>query len=123
MILYIDTTENDFIFLKLKNDNFESKKKIESKYAQAEKLLIAIDDFLQENKFFIKDVKKIIVNSVGNNFTSLRIGVITANALAYALKIPVENYAGKFLDMGSFHQIKVDYLSEPNISVGKKKII
>jgi tRNA A37 threonylcarbamoyladenosine modification protein TsaB len=33
----------------------------------------------------------------GGSFTSLRIGVITANALAYALKIPVIGESGRAL--------------------------
>ncbi|MFH0973018.1 MAG: hypothetical protein V1768_03475 [Patescibacteria group bacterium] len=57
---------------------------------QAEKLLPAIDKLLKKNKIKLSDIKKIQVENQGGSFTALRIGVVTANALGYALGIPVE---------------------------------
>ena len=56
---------------------------------QSEKLLSAIDDFMKLNKVKIKQLKGIGVVTGPGGFTSVRIGVVCANTLAYALNIPV----------------------------------
>lgn len=94
MILYIDTTLKDKIFLALlkeENKVFQiiSLKEFGAYRQQAEKLLPNIEKLLQGEKLKPPDLKKIVVNNYGGSFTSLRIGVINANALAFALKIPV----------------------------------
>ena len=94
MILYIDTILNDKILLALMTKSAESFKIISSKQImaprqQSEKLLPSIDSLLKKNNFTSDKIEQIIVNNHGGSFTSLRIGVITANALAFALKIPV----------------------------------
>jgi len=45
---------------------------------------------LHHNKVKLTDLKEIKVKNTGESFTALRIGVITANALAYGLGIPVK---------------------------------
>ncbi len=91
MILYINTTSHEEIIIALR-DSAKTivQKKFRAPRQQAEKLLPAIAQLLQDQKVKLKTLKKIIVANQGGSFTSLRIGVITANALAYALKIPVE---------------------------------
>lgn len=121
MILFIDTTKNDLIILKIKNKKdvlFE--KKIKAHNSQTEKLLPLLKELLDEKKIRIEDVSKIIVNNTGDKFTSLRVGVLTANALAYALQIPVENFFQKNLKYNNFYLADVDYLSEPNITMSNK---
>ena len=94
MILYLDTVLNDKILLALLKEEGKSfviiaLKQISAPRQQSEKLLPSIDALLKKNNLTNKNIKKIIVNNHGGSFTSLRIGVITANALAFALKIPV----------------------------------
>jgi len=64
-------------------------KKIKSDRTQAEKLLPAIDKLLKSSKLRLRNLNGIEVENRGGSFTSLRIGVVTANALAYALNIAV----------------------------------
>lgn len=111
MILYIDTVLNDKILLALlkeKAGSFKiiSVKEIKAPRLQSEKLLPSIDALLNKNNFSAKNIKKIIVNNHGGSFTSLRIGVITANALAFALKIPV--LAGLMLKVKD--SVTIEYL-------------
>ncbi|MFA6306385.1 MAG: tRNA (adenosine(37)-N6)-threonylcarbamoyltransferase complex dimerization subunit type 1 TsaB [Patescibacteria group bacterium] len=90
MTLLIDTTQKDLIVIGLKDkDKLIAVKKFKSHRTQAEKLLPAIGRLLKANKLKLSDLKKIEVENRGGSFTSLRIGVVTANALAYALGIPI----------------------------------
>ena len=92
MIIAIDTTQNDNIYLALKEgNNIISEKNIPARRKQAEVLLIEIDKLLKKNKITKKKLSKIEVANTGGSFTSLRIGVITANALGYGLGIKVQN--------------------------------
>ena len=91
MILYINTTAPDEMIIALRSGTkVIARRKIKSVRNQAEKLVPEIDALLKKNRVAPRQLKKIIVAARGGRFTSLRIGVITANALAYALKIPVE---------------------------------
>lgn len=89
-ILAIDTTKKDTIYIALKkNVSVINEKTITARRKQAEVLLIEIDKLLKKQKLNKKNLKKIKVANNGGSFTSLRIGVITANTLGYALGIPV----------------------------------
>lgn len=116
MTLIIDTSLPDIIEVKLENDKGIFSKKIKAVRAQAEKLLPAIDDILKQHDYSYKDIELIKVESEGNSFTSLRIGVLTANALAYALHIPVVALNGDkaFKFVGGV-SVSPKYQSEPNI--------
>lgn len=91
MILIIDTSNNEEIKLALEKDGsiFKSKR-IRAYRSQAEKLLPAIEALVKVSKTKFSGIKKIKVAHRGGSFTALRIGILTANALAYALKVPVE---------------------------------
>ena len=56
---------------------------------KSDNLLLAIQRILRQNKIELNHLKAIIVNRGPGSFTGLRVGISTANALAYALKIPV----------------------------------
>ena len=91
MILYINTTESDSIKFALKRSGrVLAEKKVKAERLEAEKLLPAIEAMLKAKKINLKQIKKIEVANRGGSFTSLRVGVVTANALGYALGIPVE---------------------------------
>ncbi len=86
MTLYINTTEAGIIKLALKRGReVIAEKKVKSVRREAEKLLPAIETMLKAKKVKLSQIKKIEVANRGGSFTSLRIGVVTANALAYAL--------------------------------------
>ncbi|MBU4257098.1 hypothetical protein L6249_01690 [Candidatus Parcubacteria bacterium] len=136
MILFIDTTQGDNIIVAVKKnvrgqDEIAAQKKIKAKYAQAEKLLPMIDKMLAQNKLKIKDIKKIkVVNRGGSpdaairtSFTALRIGAVTANALGFALRVPVEGTINikcrEKLKNGlkKFNIVEPVYGKEPNITL------
>lgn len=139
MILYIDTTENEYIYLALlEKDKAKykiiSSKKIKAFRQQSEKLIAGIDKLLKLKKVDISSLSQIVVNNEGISFTALRIGVITANALAFSLSIPV--YSGKIIvdgnnNFGNFSKLKKGkifskfslvkpiYSAEPNIGIKK----
>lgn len=88
--LYIDTSQAaEIIIGLLLNGDFLVRKKIIAPRRQSEKLLPAIDKLFFSRDLSLHDLKRVIVVNRGDSFTSLRIGVLTANALAYALRIPV----------------------------------
>lgn len=93
MILYINTTQGHNIEIAIKKgDKILAKNKFSAKYRQAERLLLGIQKIIEKNKLKLKDIKKIQVANKGDektSFTALRIGVVTANTLGYALGVPV----------------------------------
>lgn len=131
MILLIDTSLPEHIILELKNDNGQKimTKRIKAARQQAEKLLPGIERMLEESGKKLKDLRRIQVAAHGKSFTSLRIGVVTANALAYSLGIPViginesgqeiaEREDKRFKD---YNIVSPRYDREPNIGKSKKK--
>lgn len=120
MILTIDTTLEPDILVSLTGGAKDVSKRVPAPRQQAEKLLPLISELLRSQKFSISDIKEIRVKNQGGNFTSLRIGVLTANALAYALGIEVKPLQGEgVFDFKGGKAVKPEYQSEPNI--GKKK--
>lgn len=65
-------------FIKEKTDNLSS-----------QNLLPLIEKLLQQEKLLLKDLGAIEVNAGPGSFTGTRVGVSVANALGWALKIPV----------------------------------
>ncbi len=126
MILHIDTTQGQDIEIAIKNNGeIVVSKKFSALYSQAEKLLPAIDKLLGQNKLKLKDLTGIEVNNQGGSFTALRIGVVTANALGFALEIPVKavGEVTRKKNKQKFDIVKPKYAGEPNITVKKEKKI
>lgn len=124
MTLYINTALPEETIIALSdNDRTLARKKFKFARHQAEKLLPAIDKLLVANKIKLSSIKKIMVASHGGSFTSLRIGVVTANALGYALKVPVvaaeTGKSGK--SFAAYSIIEPVYGAEPNIGKAKKR--
>jgi tRNA threonylcarbamoyl adenosine modification protein YeaZ len=124
MTLYINTTQNNLIEIAIKNKGkFIAVKKFKSDRTQAEKLLPAIEKLLKANKLKLNNLKNIEVENGGDSFTSLRIGVVTANALAYALGIAVASNGGKSKAVKSgkrnFRVVEPVYNREPDITAKK----
>ena len=132
MMLIINTANKEYLEIVLVEDkeSFDIKK-IEGEYRQAEQLLPTIESVLKDKNKNISDIGGIGVVSGPGGFTSLRIGVVTANTLGYAMNIPVvgitldefnsnEELVTKILD--KFDSANVgeivmpEYGREPNIS-------
>lgn len=127
MILYINTTQLDKIIIALREgQKVVAQRQLTARHSQAEKLLPALDRLLKSQQVSLKVVKKIVVANQGGSFTSLRIGVITANALAYALQIPIESAEGTSLatkKFATYSVIEPLYDRPPNIGQAKKPLL
>ncbi|MFA5047742.1 MAG: tRNA (adenosine(37)-N6)-threonylcarbamoyltransferase complex dimerization subunit type 1 TsaB [Patescibacteria group bacterium] len=96
MILIINTSQSDQIEIILVKEPVNFKvKKIAGSRQQSEKLLVSINGLLKKNKIKTSQLKGIGVVSGPGGFTSLRIGIATANALAYGLDVPVVGVSAK----------------------------
>ena len=123
MELIIDTSKNQDISIELLlNGESLAKNEFEASFTQAEKLLPEIDLLLKSINKVPGDLKSIKVASEGGSFTALRIGIVTANALGYSLGIPVKNFRGESFSADGIDIVKPEYSSEPNITIGKKKL-
>jgi tRNA A37 threonylcarbamoyladenosine modification protein TsaB len=90
MILIINTCiKKSFEVILLFNKNNFKIKKINGDFNCAERILVEIDKLLIKNRVGVEKIKSIGVVVGPGGFTSVRIGVAVANALSYALKLPV----------------------------------
>jgi tRNA A37 threonylcarbamoyladenosine modification protein TsaB len=116
MELYINTANKEYIEVSIKQEETVLfNKKEEAKFQQSEKLLRLIDKLLFEAGVSKRKLKKIRVADEGDGFSSLRIGVVAANALAYGLGIPVVGSSGREIVLGEYQLVRPKYFAEPNI--------
>jgi len=87
--LYIDTTDNTKVVVKLKIDNIEfvEEKKVEARSAQL--VLPFIDKLLKEHNLKPENLTEIEVNTGPGSFTGIRVGMSIANSFAFSLGIPI----------------------------------
>lgn len=123
MILSINTTAKESMEIALidEKEKFVVKKNIKTNHDHAEKLLPAIIKLLISKKINFKDIAKIKSANSGGSFTSLRIGVVTANALGYALGVPVIGEEGDVKKFGDSSIVEPVYDREPNITIKKQQ--
>ena len=122
MTLYINTILPGKILIALaQKEETIALQEVAAEKDQAEKLLVAVQAALKKAKIDLRAVKKIVVADEGGSFTSLRIGVLAANALGYALGIPVVGESGRKnkKSFAGFQLVEPHYQGEPNI--GRKK--
>ncbi len=149
MILLINAASPETMTLALlnKKGGVLAKKKIEAKYKQSEKLLVGIERMIEthcnaslHNKKQrgwaysntpLQKLEGIIAVKGPGSFTALRIGLTTANVMAFALGIPIigvmDGELNKVVEegMGKLGKAKVgsyvmpEYGMEPNITVKK----
>ena len=134
MYLYINTASADSIFLALIDSQGQIliKKTVPAKYMQSEKLLLNIQKLVNKK---LGKLKGIIVIEGPGSFTALRIGVTTANTMAWALQIPIigisldnktdeglikEGY-NKLKKIKKFKAVMPKYGRQPNITIKIKK--
>ena len=122
MILYINTSKTDLIEVKLFLDNKLVKEKISNEnLKQSELLLKMIDKVVHD----LKKLEAIYIVSGPGAFSALRIGVSTANALAWSLHIPVmelkvDQDISQVKISKEFKPVIPKYGKEPNITKAKK---
>ncbi len=90
MILYIDTTEKNFKLRLYSKDGLLVDKFLSTSEANhSEELIKNIDVLIKKNNISKNDISKIAIVSGPGSYTGLRVGVATANAMAYALNVPI----------------------------------
>ncbi len=87
--LHIDTTSEYSLIHLLRDQNIMSRTRWQSEKKLGDDLLPKIMTLLKGVKVGLKDLNCITVNSGPGSFTGTRVGVSTANALAWSLDIPV----------------------------------
>jgi len=101
MKLFIDTSSSEKIIVGLDEKKFET----EAKKGASQRLLPFIVELIEKKRKKLEDIKEIEVNTGPGSFTGLRVGVSVANALGWALGIPVN---GKDLKKGEVVDIKYE---------------
>ena len=84
-VLYFDTSDRNKIIICLDDRRWE----FTSKNQKPQDLVSLIEETLKKEKISLRDLKEIEVNVGPGSFTGLKIGVAVANALGFALDIPV----------------------------------
>ncbi len=98
MILKIDSTDREAIVVELIDEkNGKSKKLVEKQKLGSQVLLPMIVKILKKNKVKFIDLTAIEINPGPGSFTGTRVGVSVANALGYALNLPVNGKKGKIV--------------------------
>jgi tRNA A37 threonylcarbamoyladenosine modification protein TsaB len=87
MIFIINTAKQEEIFSAIRKGDFLYKKKIKGR--QSGKILFILDGLLKKAKEKKENLSGIIVVNGPGPFTSVRQGVVVANALGKLLNIPV----------------------------------
>ena len=85
MKLHIDTSSNQKTIIRLGNTELVE----DSSVWRSQVLLPMIDELLKKEGKMVGEIREIRVVEGTGSFTGLRVGVAVANALGYALKIPV----------------------------------
>lgn len=89
MILFIDTSKPETKIALYKKSLLLAQKTWLSAKNQSEELLFEIDKLLKQNRVKKSDLKKILAVNGPGSYTGLRVGLSTANILAYSLKIEI----------------------------------
>lgn len=98
MFLFLDTSQKAFLKLGLGQEGkVIDKMSFKVFRDHSQKLLPALEQFLGLNKVHPRDLNWIVVCRGPGSFTGVRVGVAVANALAFALKIPVIGVPAKGL--------------------------
>jgi tRNA threonylcarbamoyladenosine biosynthesis protein TsaB len=85
MKLYINTANSEKIVISLDEKEFST----DSRKEKSQRLLPFISEVLQKEGGTPKDIDEIEVFTGPGSFTGLRVGVSVANALGWALNVPV----------------------------------
>lgn len=131
MYLFIDTTDPIKSKIGLINPDGSFADKIEwtGFQNQSEELLSNIDDLLLNHSLTLAGIEKIVVITGPGSYTGLRVGVASANALAFASGLPIiglkesEWHSGDLkilLSSENTDPAKAYYLKPPHITKVKR---
>lgn len=89
--LFIDTASNEKIIVGLISNGKELKieHRIDRRKAQA--VLPMVDDIVKKQSVLLSDLASIRVNTGPGSFTGVRVGISVANALSFALNVPINH--------------------------------
>lgn len=129
MILFIDTSDFNNLTLALVHGPIVKLHVANVAFNENYKTNLMLDKFLKHQKVTPKDLSKIIVCSGPGSFTGIRVGVSLAQALGFALYIPVIAIPKSKVpeDIRKLSTIKggksliMNYGQKPNITKAKKK--
>lgn len=85
MKLYLDTSDNTKIIIGLDKKRWT----FPTKEHKSQQLLASLNQTLKKQKKTLKDILEIRVETGPGSFTGLRVGLSVANALGWALGIPI----------------------------------
>jgi len=90
MILYLNTIDK-IAKIRLYDGKFKliDELSFDGSFILSEELVQKIDFLLKNNNFSKKDLTQIAVNIGPGSYTGVRIGVTTANSIAFALNLPI----------------------------------
>ena len=88
-IITIDTTDSKKAGVSLEIDGLKDEMVMEQKVASSQNVLLLIDRLLEEHEIGVGDIDQILVNSGPGSFTGIKVGISIANALGFALGVPV----------------------------------
>lgn len=82
-------------------------------------ILYLLENLIKNNRIKLGDFTSLKVENTGEGFTTTRVRVVIANALAYALGIPVHGTKGKTLKKKGIEIVQPLYSQPPNITTKK----
>ena len=98
MILKIDTTIHKEVTVELKDPKSGKVQKLVQKQKLGSQVLLPmIVKILKKNELNLKDLTAVEVNCGPGSFTGTRVGISVANALGFALDVPVNGKKGKIV--------------------------
>ncbi len=120
MDLVIKAPESDSIEITLIKDKKVFVKVIEKIDQQKTRnMLLYVEKVLKDKKIDVQKLKSVLVENQGQGFTTTRVRVTIANALAYALSIPIQGTSGKTLKKKGIQIVEPHYSQPPNITTKK----
>ena len=112
MILAIKSADIDTSLVLLDENNELARKDWQPGRQLSTELLPSIQALLGNQKVILQDLTGLIVYQGPGSFTSLRIGITTMNALAYALSLPIVGVVGDDWLQDGLEQIKSTKLGQ-----------
>ncbi|RMD59254.1 hypothetical protein D6821_01625 [Candidatus Parcubacteria bacterium] len=116
MILTINSTAK-FLQVELKDKDGHRFAVEKKRTPKTEKLVGLVVKLFQDKQIKWRQLRKIEVVNQGDSFTAVRLGVVIANALGYALDCPVVGTKGKTRKVDNLQIVIPCYHKPPNITV------